>query len=206
MVIVFLACFLGHLQVEDPIKRWITVGLCSLIMVLDQIRFRFPIFSRANAWLVTKRVLRPEEEHAISTATQLAAVIGVPLLFQIPIWILVPAVATFAGGDAFAREIGKRNPYAKKFWKGGDKTWIGFWSYEASGLCIGIGTIVLNQSFPLYPPEYSIRVLLAGVIIMVFLGAFAEVLCEKLPKVFDDNLVVPVVSVIAFCATISLGQ
>lgn len=211
MLVVGVAYLLGHLQAPDSIKRWISVGLCVFVLLFDNFRFRLRVLAGMNQWLKDRGTLRPKEFGKPSNATHLALIIGLPLLCQVPIWVLVPPVVSFAAGDTFAREIPKRFfPDAPKVWSGGDKTWIGYWSYTLAGNLFGVLSILwLNDHFPLYPKEYSRLLLSLGAIISTFTGAAMELWCEKIPEqhssYLDDNLVVPVFTGLVFTSIVFVG-
>lgn len=207
LMVVGVAYLLGHLFAPDATKRWVSVGLCAGVILFDQLRFRLPILARVNQWMGKVGALRPKELTSSSSATHLATIIGLPLLCQIPIWILVPTFVTFAAGDAFAREIGGRFGKGYEVWRPDGKTWVGYWSYILAANAFGLITVLwLNKHFPLYPNKYSDLILCLGVIVSSFVGATAELWCEKIPEehsgYLDDNLVVPVAAMVAFSVTV----
>ena len=233
--IVSLALVLGHLQVPDWVKIATVAPLCALIIIADAYRVwlyytydyvpagasaprvqhqeRRRFIQNANDYLIGKKLIREWARGWPSTATPLAFVIMVALLIQVPIWVMVPSLITFAAGDAFAREIGVRtNGQHWKIWKRREKpkkTWTGLFGYIWMGTLFGAFTLVLDQWFPLYPDGYATKHLFLFILLTAVLGGVVEACCEliseRLSKIFDDNLIVPIISLGAFYAFATAG-
>ncbi len=176
-------------------------------------RFRVPWLSRTflflENWLLIKTgVIRKSERGKPATAIHFTMGIMIPLLIGIPLWAVVPAVVIFAFGDPSARLSGIA--WGKKpVWNGGTKTWVGAVTYVNVGLFVGLVTVLLNHTYPLYPPQFSDFTISCAVVVSALISGYFEVLCEKgdslVAEILDDNFLAPLSGSVAFYAIAIAG-
>lgn len=159
--------------------------------------------------LIRTGILRAHERGLPTTSVQFALGVLIPIWIGIPLWSVVPAVVIFGFGDPAARLMGMAFG-TRTVWKDGMKTWVGFVGYCYAGTVIGLITVLLHKSFPLYPIHTSDFQLIIAVLVTAMVGAFFELLCEKdgalISQLFDDNFVVPFVGSVAFYAIATVGM